>query len=94
MLQTSEIIEAGKYLVALHDGAWRLSCGEAEVGVFASRPAATEQACRLACLKARAGSVGVVVVQDDVRELHCFSPGDPEPCAANDQSLAIAGGSV
>ncbi len=66
---------ASKYLVVRLDGAWRIRSGPSEVGAFASRSAATEAACAMACGRARSGTVGVVVVQDDVQELHCFSPG-------------------
>lgn len=75
MTPESDAAEASKYLVVRLDGAWRIRNGPSEVGAFASRAAASEAACAMASRRARAGSMGLVVVQDDVQELHCFSPG-------------------
>ncbi len=83
----SDTTQAARYLVVRLDGAWRIRCGPSEVGAFDSRSAATEAACAMAGVKARAGSVGVVVVQDDVQELHCFSPTAHAPGPGNDVAL-------
>ncbi len=87
MPSSSDATQAARYLVVRLDGAWRIRCGPSEVGLFSSRTAATEAACAMAGRNARAGSVGVVVVQDDVQELHCFSPTGLPHRPANDVAL-------
>lgn len=86
--------EPGQYLVTLGKDGWRVGCGAADIGVFNSRGAATEHACVLALRKARAGAIAIVVVQDEVREFHCFTPDEPALRAANDRFPGVTRRSI
>jgi hypothetical protein len=65
---------ACKYVVAAQLGRWRVLRDDQDAGAFAERDDAVRFACGLARDKAKAGIVGVVVVQSDVHEMHCFTP--------------------
>jgi hypothetical protein len=64
-----------KYVVASRLGRWRVQRDDQDAGAFADRDEAVRFACSLARDQAAgAGIVGVVVVQSDVHEMHCFTP--------------------
>jgi hypothetical protein len=65
---------ACKYLIAERLGQWRVRRDEADAGSFASLDDAVHFACGQARERAKAGILGVVVVQSEVREMHCFTP--------------------
>jgi hypothetical protein len=63
-----------KYVVAERLGRWRVQCDDEDAGAFASLADAVGFACDRARREATAGVLGVVVVQSEVQEMHCFTP--------------------
>ena len=63
-----------KYVVAARSGRWRVSQDERDAGAFAEQDDAVRFACRLARDQAKDGIVGIVVVQANIQEMHCFTP--------------------
>ncbi|MDB5450612.1 MAG: hypothetical protein JWQ52_1740 [Phenylobacterium sp.] len=83
-METPESNAAGvcKYVVCSRLGRWRVLRDGQDAGAFADRDQAVRFACGLARDQAQAGIVGVVVVQSDVHEMHCFTPANaaaPQP---------------
>jgi hypothetical protein len=70
----SSAARASKYVVASRLGRWRVVRDGQDAGAFADRDAAVRFACGHARDQAKAGTLGVVVVQSDVQEMHCFTP--------------------
>lgn len=68
-----------KYVVAPGHGVWRVTRHQSEIGVFAGQGEATDFACALARDYAHAGVLGIVVVESNVQELHCFTPDRTAP---------------
>ena len=66
---------ACKYVVAKWLSGWRVTRDELREADFAELEAAVAHACGLARERAYAGVVGIVVVEANVTELHCFTPG-------------------
>lgn len=64
-----------KLVVAPRRGAWSVTRENAEELAFAGAEDAIGFACGLARESAHAGVLGMVVVEADVKELHCFTPG-------------------
>jgi hypothetical protein len=83
---------ASKYVVAERLGDWRVRRDGKDAGAFASLDDAVRFACDQAREQAKAGVTGIVVVQSEVREMHCFTP----PAGAHDAppaaKLRIVGG--
>ncbi len=65
---------ACKYIVAQRFGRWRVLRDGQDAGAFAGCDDAVRFACGQARDRAKAGILGVVVVQSDVHEMHCFTP--------------------
>jgi hypothetical protein len=65
---------SSKYVVAERLGRWRVQRDDEDAGAFASLDDAVRFACAQAREQAKAGVVGVVVVQSEVQEMHCFTP--------------------
>ena len=65
---------ACKYVVAQRLGRWRVLRDGQDAGAFADRDDAVRFACGRARDQAEAGILGVVIVQSDVHEMHCFTP--------------------
>jgi hypothetical protein len=87
---------SSKYIVAPRLGRWSVRRDEQDAGAFASLDDAVRFACGQAREQAMAGAAGVVVVQADVPEMHCFTPPHPELAAAPQPPLrlrVIQGGS-
>ncbi|MBS0361426.1 MAG: hypothetical protein JSR98_08595 [Proteobacteria bacterium] len=63
-----------KYVVAMRFGSWQVLRDGLDAEVFPDR----DEAIRLACARAReqasTGVAGIVIVQGDVQEMHCFTP--------------------
>jgi hypothetical protein len=78
---------ARKFVVALAHGAWRVTHDGTERGAFSGPAEATAFACALAREAAVPGVLGMVVVQAEVQELHCFIPG---PAASRLSSVGVA----
>ena len=66
---------ACKYVVAKWLSGWRVTRDDVREADFAEFEAAIAHACGLARERAYAGVVGIVVVEANVNELHCFTPG-------------------
>jgi hypothetical protein len=66
--------ESCRFVVAPKLGRWRVTRDGADAGAFPT----LEDAVALACAEARAGAhagiLGLVVVQGEVKEMHCFTP--------------------
>jgi hypothetical protein len=79
-----------KYLVVWRLGRWRVQRDDGDAGAFASLDDAVRFACSQAREQAKAGILGVVVVQSEVQEMHCFTP----PSGARDATpkLRVVGG--
>ncbi len=71
---TAETARSSKYLVVRRFGRWRVRRNEEDAGAFADLDDAVRFACGQARDQARAGVTGVVVVQAEVSEMHCFTP--------------------
>jgi len=71
---TASAARSCKYVVARRLGRWRVLRDEQDAGTFSEQDEAIRFACNLARGQARAGVVGVVIVQADVHEMHCFTP--------------------
>jgi len=63
-----------KYVVAEYRSRWRVLRDDEDAGAFASLEDAVRFACAQARERARTGVLGVVLVQSDVQEMHCFTP--------------------
>lgn len=77
---TTHAAHSGKYVVAQRLGRWRVRRDDEDAGAFASLEDAVRFACGDARERAKAGVLGIVVVQSEVQEMHCFSP----PAGAHD----------
>ena len=66
---------ARKYVVVRWLAGWRVTLDDARQGDFSDIETATHFACSLARERAYAGVLGIVVVEAEVKELHCFTPG-------------------
>jgi hypothetical protein len=83
---------ACKYVVAPWLNGWRVTCGDAKKGDFTGVEEAVAFACGLARERAYAGTVGIVVVEASVKELHCFTPGPgARPPAGRLRLIAMQG---
>jgi hypothetical protein len=67
-------VSSCRYVVVSGLGRWRVLRDEQDAGAFADRDEAVRFACGLARDQAASGIVGVVVVQSEVHEMHCFTP--------------------
>ena len=76
MQSTAE--RSGKYVVAWRFGRWRVQHEDQDKGAFNDQDEAVRFACTLARRQARSGRVGVVVVQSEIHEMHCFTPPNAE----------------
>jgi hypothetical protein len=83
---------SGKYVVAERLGRWRVQRDDEDAGAFASLDDAVRFACAQAREQAKAGVVGVVVVQSEVQEMHCFTPPPGVYDAAPASKLRVVGG--
>ena len=70
----SSAVRSCKYVVAQRLSRWRVLRDGRDAGAFADRDGAVRFACGQARDQAEAGILGVVVVQSDVHEMHCFTP--------------------
>src|SRR5579859_1315302 len=70
----TQAARSSKYVVAERLGRWRVRRDDEDAVAFAGRDEAVSFACRLAREGAEAGTLGVVVVQSEVQEMHCFTP--------------------
>ena len=65
---------SAKYVVAERLGRWRVQRDDDDAGAFASPDDAVRFACAQAREQAAIGILGIVVVQSQVQEMHCFTP--------------------
>ena len=70
---------SAKYVVAERLGRWRVQRDDEDAGAFSNLDDAVRFACGQARAQAKAGAPGVVVVQSEVQEMHCFMP-PPRAC--------------
>ncbi len=63
-----------KYVVAKRFGRWRVLRDGLDAEVFPDQDEAIRFACARAREQASTGVAGIVVVQGDVQEMHCFTP--------------------
>ena len=70
----SSAVRSCKYVVAQRLSRWRVLRDGQDAGAFADRDGAVRFACGQARDGAKAGILGLVVVQSDVHEMHCFTP--------------------
>ena len=82
---------SSKYVVAERLGRWRVQRDDEDAVAFASRDEAVGFACRQALEQAKAGILGVVVVQSEVQEMHCFTPPAGAPAAPEAPKLRLVG---
>jgi hypothetical protein len=73
-MSESSAVRSCKYVVAQRLSRWRVLRDGRDAGAFADRDGAVRFACGQARDQAEAGILGVVVVQSDVHEMHCFTP--------------------
>jgi hypothetical protein len=75
-VETHEFQRRGtsKYVVASRLGRWRVTFEAAAIGAFDTLAEASRFACDVARLEAQAGVATLVVVNADIREMHCFTP--------------------
>jgi hypothetical protein len=90
--QAARPARSTKYVVVERLGRWRVQRDDEDTGAFASLDDAVRFACGQAREQAKAGVPGVVVVQSEVQEMHCFTP----PAGAYDAppapKLRVVGG--
>ena len=65
---------SSKYVIAERLGRWRVRRDDQDAGAFANLDDAVRFTCGLAREQAKDGVLGVVVVQGEVQEMHCFTP--------------------
>jgi hypothetical protein len=70
----ADTTRSDKYVVAKRLGRWRVRRNDKDTGAFASLDDAVRFACGQAREQAKAGVTGVVVVQSEVQEMHCYTP--------------------
>ena len=63
-----------RYVIAERLGRWQVRHDAGDAGAFADLDDALRFACGQARDQARCGVLGIVIVQSDVREMHCFTP--------------------
>jgi hypothetical protein len=81
-----------KYVVGERLGRWRVQRDDEDAGAFASLDDAVRFACGQARDQAKAGVLGVVVVQSEVQEMHCFTPPADAYDAPPAPRLRVVGG--
>ena len=86
--------EACRYVVAPRLGLWRVLRNDRDSRTFADRGEAVRFACDAARRHAVTGAVGVVVVRDEVDELHCYSPPADRAVQRPRPRLRLVGGSL
>jgi hypothetical protein len=83
---------SSKYVVAERLGRWRVQRDDEDAGAFSGLEEAVRFACGQAREQARTGVLGVVVVQAEVQEMHCFTPPPGAYDAAGAPKLRLVGG--
>ena len=83
---------SAKYIISERLGRWRVQRDDQDGGAFASLDDAVRFACAQARGEAKAGVVGVVVVQSEVQEMHCFTPPAGAYDATRAPKLRLVGG--
>ncbi|THD55047.1 hypothetical protein [Phenylobacterium sp.] len=81
-----------KFVVDQRLGRWRVQLNDEDAGAFASLDDAVRFACGQAREQAKAGTLGVVVVQSEVQEMHCFTPPAGAYVAPPEPKLRVVGG--
>ena len=80
---------ARKYVVARWLSGWRVTLDDVKQGDFPDVGDAVTFACAMARDRAYAGTLGIVVVEASVKELHCFTP-DPAARAPSPRLRLVA----
>ena len=88
----SNAVRSCKYVVAQRLSRWRVLRDGQDAGAFADRDGAVRFACGQARDQAEAGILGVVIVQSEVHEMHCFTPPAGVRAAAAAPKLRLVGG--
>jgi hypothetical protein len=88
----ADAARSSKYVVARRFGRWRVRRNDEDAGAFAGLDDAVRFACGQAREQARAGVTGVVVVQSEVQEMHCFTPPPGAHDARPAPKLRVVGG--